>query len=48
MPTILEKREAQLQSDVMRVMTPVLYLLYSAGVIAFMAGVIYAISLLAD
>jgi hypothetical protein len=42
----LKKPGLPLQSDGMRVLTPLLYLLYSAGVITFLGGAIYALQLL--
>ncbi|MEJ2309561.1 MAG: hypothetical protein P8Z78_09620 [Gammaproteobacteria bacterium] len=46
MTPTLKKPGLPLQSDGMRVLTPLLYLLYSAGVITFLAGAIYALQLL--
>ena len=46
MTPTLKKTGPTLQSDGMRVLTPLLYLLYSAGIITFIGGAIYALQLL--
>lgn len=46
MTPTLKKTGLPLQSDTMRILTPLLYLLYSAGVITFIGGAVYALQLL--
>ena len=46
MQSHLRKADIDMQSDAMRVLTPIFCLVYSSGLIVIMAGMVYAVKLL--
>ena len=46
MQTHLRKADIDMQSDVVRILTPIIYLVYSSGIIVIMAAAIFAVKLL--
>ncbi len=46
MQTHPRKADIDMQSDAVRILTPIIYLVYSSGVIVIMTGAVYAVKLL--